>query len=292
MLCNAPFWFPGKKTFSYRGCGWKSGDHDLKSWTDEKKTWIIVVCDLFEQMFGTDFLKYDYEKDHGGKVDDGLSSSLLEYCHEYWERHYSLDAGEPHDDNKHHCYPRANSNADDVLQLVQKQQSAPRHKNSDASSAKFDSPVIEAQGNPPTAEPMKPQGDEDESANIDTGTNQQPKEEQSPTLTYTKRSSNAHSNSLNCRPSPKIVDSATVIIEDECNLKASQQTSLQVAIAKATTRAEVAALYILIPKVASRSLSAQLKPVYGNPPISDPFSIAERPCESDIQKANKIIHDE
>ena len=264
----------------------------MKSWTDEKKTWIIVVCDLFEQMFGTDFLKYDYEKDHGGKVDDGLSSSLLEYCHEYWERHYSLDAGEPHDDNKHHCYPRANLNADDVLQLVQKQQSAPRHKNSDASSAKFDSPVIEAQGNPPTAEPMKPQGDEEESANIDTGTNQQPKEEQSPTLTYTKRSNNAHSNSLNCRPSPKIVDSATVIIEDECNLKASQQTSLQVAIAKATTRAEVAALYILIPKVASRSLSAQLKPVYGNPPISDPFSIAERPCESDIQKANKIIHDE
>lgn len=292
MLCNAPFWFPGKKTFSYRGCGWKSGDHDLKSWTDEKKTWIIVVCDLFEQMFGTDFLKYDYEKDHGGKVDDGLSSSLLEYCHEYWERHYSLDAGEPHDDNKHHCYPRANLNADDVLQLVQKQQSAPRHKNSDASSAKFDSPVIEAQGNPPTAEPMKPQGDEDESANIDTGTNQQPKEEQSPTLTYTKRSNNAHSNSLNCRPSPKIVDSATVIIEDECNSKASQQTSLQVAIAKATTRAEVAALYTLIPKIASRSLSAQLKPVYGNPPISDPFSIAERPCESDIQKANKIIHDE
>ena len=76
------------------------------------------------------------------------------------------------------------------------------------------------------------------------------------------------------------------------NSKASQQTSLQVAIAKATTRAEVAALYTLIPKIASRSLSAQLKPVYGNPPISDPFSIAERPCESDIQKANKIIHDE
>ena len=33
-LCTVPFWFPGKKTFSYRGCGWKSGDYDLKSWTD------------------------------------------------------------------------------------------------------------------------------------------------------------------------------------------------------------------------------------------------------------------
>jgi len=42
---------------------------------------------------------------------------------------------------------------------------------------------------------------------------------------------------------PKIADSATVIIEDECNMMASQQTSLQVAIAKATTRAEVAASF-------------------------------------------------
>ena len=128
-------------------------------------------------------------------------------------------------------------------------------------------------------------------ANIDTGANQQP-EEQSPTLTYTKCSSNSHSTSINCHPCPKIADSATVIIEDECNSTTSQQTSLQVAIAKATTRAEVAALYSLIPKVASRSSSAQLKPVYGNLPILDPFSIAECPCESDIQKANKIIHDE
>ena len=107
--------------------------------------------------------------------------------------------------------------------------------------------------------------------------NQQPEEEQSPTLTYTKCSSNAHSTSINYNPSPKIVDISTVIIEDECNSMASQQASLQVAIAKATTRAEVAALYRLIPKVASRSPSAQLKPVYGNLPISDPFSIAEHP---------------
>lgn len=152
--------------------------------------------------------------------------------------------------------------------------------------------MIEAQGNPTTAGPIKPQGDEEESDNIDTGTNQQPEEEQSPTLTYTKCSSNVHSTSTNCRQSRKIVDSATVIIEDECNSKAPQQTCLQCAIAKVTTRAEVAALYSFIPKLASRSPSAQLKPVYGNLPISDPFSIAERPCESDIQKANRIFHDE
>lgn len=134
-------------------------------------------------------------------MDRWLSSSLLEYCHEYWEWHYSLDNGEPHDDTKHHCHPRANLSADDVLQLVQKQQSAPRHKKCDALSAKLDSPLIEDQGNPKTAQPMKPQGDEEEGANIDTGTNQQPEEEQSPTLTYTKFRSNSDSTSINYDPS-------------------------------------------------------------------------------------------
>lgn len=103
-------------------------------------------------------------------------------------RGITLDNGEPHDDTKHHCHPRANLSADDMLQLVQKQQSAPRHKKCDVSSAKLDSALIEDQGNPTTAQPMKPQGDE-EGANIDTGTNQQPEEEQSPTLTYKKFSS-------------------------------------------------------------------------------------------------------
>ena len=44
--------------------------HDLKSWTEEKKSWVFVLNDLFEQMFGTNFLTYCFDKDHGTKVDD------------------------------------------------------------------------------------------------------------------------------------------------------------------------------------------------------------------------------
>ena len=61
--------------------------------------------------------------------------------------------------------------------------------------------------------------------------------------------------------------------------------------AKVTTRAETAALYNIIPPVTSSS-PLQPKPVYGKPSSSDPFSIAVRPCQSDIEKAQKLLSDE
>ena len=61
--------------------------------------------------------------------------------------------------------------------------------------------------------------------------------------------------------------------------------------AKATTRAEVAALYSLIPPLPSRSPSA-LNPFYEKLAFSDPFSVAERPCEGDIQRAHQILYNE
>ncbi|XP_027039505.1 uncharacterized protein LOC113667843 [Pocillopora damicornis] len=70
--------FPtGKRTFSYHGCGWKSMSHDLKSWTEEKKSWVFVLNDLFEQMFGTNFLTYCFDKDHGTKVDDSKKCEIF-----------------------------------------------------------------------------------------------------------------------------------------------------------------------------------------------------------------------
>ena len=69
----------------------------------------------------------------------------------------------------------------------------------------------------------------------------------------------------------------------------TQQTVLQSAIANAKTRAEVAALYSMIPPLRS---SSALKAVYGVPSISDPFSSAVRPCESDIESAQKLLIDE
>ena len=73
-----------------------------------------------------------------------------------------------------------------------------------------------------------------------------------------------------------------VVIQDESDVLTTQQTVLQSAIAGAKTRAEVAALYSMIPPLRS---SSALKAVYGVPSISDPFSSAVRPCESDIESA-------
>ena len=44
----------GKKTFAFHGCGLKT--IDIKPWTEEKKTWIRVVADLFDQMLGHDLV--------------------------------------------------------------------------------------------------------------------------------------------------------------------------------------------------------------------------------------------
>lgn len=57
----------------------------MKSWTMEKKVRIPDIYDLFEQMFGSDFLVYHYDKEHGTKVEEKVCSSILEYSHEHWE---------------------------------------------------------------------------------------------------------------------------------------------------------------------------------------------------------------
>ena len=56
-----------------------------KAWQPLQKE-ILGVCsygDLFEQMFGTEFLTYCFDNDHGTKVDDSKKCEIFEYCHEY-----------------------------------------------------------------------------------------------------------------------------------------------------------------------------------------------------------------
>ena len=36
----------------------------MKSWSKEKRQWVIVVCELFNQIFGNDFMIYTYTKEH------------------------------------------------------------------------------------------------------------------------------------------------------------------------------------------------------------------------------------
>ena len=90
---------------------------------------------------------------------------------------------------------------------------------------------------------------------------------------------------------PFPLQSAIIIEDDQDDSETSQETTLEVAMAKATTRGEVAALFSLIPPVALRS-PCLLQPVYGKLSISDPYSLDERPCSSDIEKARKILNNE
>ena len=82
-----------------------------------------------------------------------------------------------------------------------------------------------------------------------------------------------------------------VVIEDEndCSL-GSEQTALQLAITRAKTRGEFAAPYSQIPPLAR--FSSSLKAVYDKPSRSDLFSVNERLCESDMQRALKLFNEE
>ena len=97
----------GKKTFSFRGCGWKA--INTAAWTEEMKQWILVTADLFDQMFGGDFLKFKYDKDHGTKIDGSVAANILEYSHNHWEKMYCSHKAEGNDDEaKSLCHPRCN----------------------------------------------------------------------------------------------------------------------------------------------------------------------------------------
>lgn len=328
----------GKTKFNLCGFGWKA--IDVRSWTKEMKTWILVVADLFEQMFGGDFLPYYYDKEHGTKVHDRVTCNLLEYCHEYWESQY-IGSKEDHVSEEHFCSPGANFSSDimqsatsqpvpvqptapakqpvlipqaaltqtpvptqqpvptqkpaPMQKLVSKQQPAPTQKPVPVQQpAPTKKPVhmqqpapmkkaVPAQHPPPTKKSVPSQHPAPTQKPVPA---QHPAPTQQPPLKpakcwYSELVSNTSGSS------PK-----AVVIEDEsdCFLE-SQQTALPAAMAKAKTRGEIAALYSKIPPLATSS-STTLKPVYGKPSSSDPFSVAERPCDSDIQRALKLLNKE
>ena len=183
-------------------------------------------------MFGSDFLTYCYDKDHGTGVEDTVTSSILEYCHDHWESQYGVQSSpEPQEDLSGKCHPRA---PDLHVGTDMLDKPASRHN--------------------PVTQPNKCDNSVE---------------------------------SVTCHSSPQL--KATVVVEDQYETTQSQPTALHLAMAKATTRGEEAALHSLIPRLASRS-PMTLRPVYGKPSSCDPFSITERPCESDIEKSQKILN--
>lgn len=137
-------------------------------------------------------------------------------------------------------------------------------------------------------------GSNNAEGNDDQAKNRHPRRNSAETIptnkqrTTSKHSLLQHSTSLITNPSPK-----TVVLEDhkDANEIKAESSFLQKAFNKATSRAEVAALYHLLPPVACRS-SAKLNPVYDKLCAYDPFTLSERPCESDIDRAQKLLREE
>lgn len=71
-------------------------------------------------MFGSDFLSYSYNKDHGTHVTNDVMTKLREYDHDYWECEYAkhvLDSEKnelplPEGTNDNFCIPGAYLNTD------------------------------------------------------------------------------------------------------------------------------------------------------------------------------------
>lgn len=185
-----------------------------------------MTADLFDYMFGGDFLKFEYDKDHGTKKDESVAANIIEYSHNHREKMYSSRNAEGTDDQAENlCHPRCNS-----------AEAIPTNKQRATSKCS----LLQDSTSPET------------------------------------------------NPSPK-----TVVLEDDkdaTEIKA-QSSFPQKAFNKTTCRAKLAALYHLLPPVACRSC-AKLTSVYGRLCAFDPFTLSEHPCESDIDKAQKLLRGE
>ena len=260
----------------------------MRSWTGAKKTWVQVINNLFEQMFGNDFLTYCYDKDHGTRVEDTVTSSILEYCHDHWESQYGVHITlQPQQDLSGKCHPIA-INLDSYTDMLN--ESTPLQDlcgkcDTIATSVVVSDTDMLNESTPPQALSAKCQPIHlATNLDLDSAMLNEPASILSPESQTAKCSLE----SVSSHSSPQL--KATVVVEDRDETILPQQTSLQIAMAKASTRGEEAALHSLLPPLASR-FPLTLRPAYGKTSNADPFLLKERPCESDIQKAQKVLHD-
>lgn len=192
----------------------------MRSWTGAMKTWVQVINYLFEQMFGSDFLTYCYDKDHGTRVEDTVTSSILEYCHDHWESQYGVHISpQPPQDLSGKCHPVATTLVSDTDMLTEP------------------TPLQDLSGK---CHPIATNLDLD-SAMLN---------EPAPILIPESEPAKCNLESVTSHSSPQL--KAAVVIEDQGETILSQQTVLQVAMAKASTRGEEAALHSLLPPLASK----------------------------------------
>ena len=297
----------GKKKFFYRGCGWKS--IDMTSWAKEKKNWIMVVCDLFNQMFGNDFLVYIYTSDHGTQVSDEDLSGLREYNHDCWEVQYANlclnneEESSTKGEKDNFCKPRPPLYSDlpsDVpaslfpANLVNDQQDdvpASAIENFHSPSSLKPKHIKHEDSDDYRNENVSPHGlAKDAISNTGTGVCAPP-----------KCQSNQTPEKVTCEDTIDDVTAESLASRYSClpsvneggQIDGSNHSVLRVSMKEASTRAELAALFNLIPPISSNP-SSGIRPVYEDTSLtnSDPFTLNMRPCENIVKEAQKLFDDE
>ena len=308
----------GKKKFFYRGCGWKN--IDMTSWAEEKRNWIMVVCHLFNQMFGSDFLVYTYTSDHGTQVSDEDLSGLREYDHDYWEVQYTNlalhneeESSTKDGEKENFCKPRPPLNSNlpsDVpaslfpANLVNDQQDdvpASAIENFQSPSSLKHKHLKHKDSDDCRNENVSPHGlAKDVVSSTGTGVCA-PSQNNVPQNTVLKCQSDQTPEQVTCEDTIDDVTTESFASGYSCfpsiteggQIDESNQSVLRVSMEESTTRAEHAALFNLIPPISSKP-SPGICPVYEatSSTNSDPFTLNMRPCESIVKEAQKLLDDE
>ena len=236
----------------------------------DTKKWILKINDLFHQMFGGDFLSYTYNKNHGTSISDEVSSSLLDYNHEHWEDLYTKhvindevlsDLVDLQGESSTFCNPRPCVEIDALIKKAPNSVFRPVKLCKDTDDFLSDDSLVMGPVSPGIAVDVKEECNPSVCANFDESLNNE---------------------LLVIEPdSPDVADS-----KEKCH------SALAEAMAKATTRAEIAALYGLLPPVSTACTSATaLYPVFSSA-LDNPFDLAVRPCQSLVDKAQTLFGSE
>ena len=234
----------GKKKFSFRGCGWKA--IDMTMWPKEHRDWILTIDNLFNQIFGDDFMVYMYDKDKGTSVDKTIESNLLEYHHDQWESEY-LQQQTIFSQKENNLNTPMQNHVPKQLDFIN-EQTTPA-----AGSAKANST-----------------NDAPNSMCVKAGSSKQP-------VVIHEEDGAGHTSS----PS-----------NDRGQLLCTQLAS---ALSTASARAELAAVNTVVPPVSAITsfpapLQAQI--AYNDPTFVDPFTLLQRPCDTVVTTAEKLLSNE
>ena len=234
--------------------------------------WQLTTCSI--KFLAVTFLVYVYDKNKGTSVDKNIMSGLLEYNHDTWESEYLKQVTDLSDKVTESNAPMQNCGPKWLDFADAQTAPVPSHAKSNSSGAQTAPAPSCAKSKSSEAQPAPaPSHAKSNSSEAQTA----PASSHVKSNSSEKKDKAGQTNSFN-------------------KGRATQPcTRLSSALSTASTRAELAALHMLIPPLSSisslpTSLHAQV--AYSHLPFIDPFSLVRRPCEAAVTAAEKLLSEE